>query len=437
MQLLAMRWALALLPVALCVAGLDAARAANAQPPYQVDLRVVDAGLEAEFRLGSATDEFRFDALADEIRARSWSVITCNLVLDQDSIRSRKQRKFSRFTLLIRPDPAGHDQPYPVLQRVGADGYLLYTPHLLTSTMNAAPQIRVRLRRGLIALAGGGKHPKREPLQFLPTDRYVFIGPIDYVSLQAHSATVAPPEMPAWLTLTAINAMEHVVTQYAQRLDERLSTSPLLVLQHSDEGADALWRGDTTPGYTISLRFSGSAWRQNAPPLRAIVTSFIAHEAFHFWNGEAALSRDSATQPWLHEGSAEYAAESIGMDGREPGPAPVMQQLEECRSALQDAPLAGQAGRSGLAPYSCGALLFRVADHATKPATESGFFELWRRILQRSRAQGGVYGVNELRDLLAGPHTRPEATEIFDLILGGGADRWQTIAQDLHALGIE
>ena len=409
---------------------LDVGASAQAAD-YRIELQTSEEGITAEYQLRAAVEAFRFNPTADAIRAQSWRVTTSGLMLDAGVVRSASGARFDRFTLLITPDQRAIDRVYPALQRIGESGYLLHTPHLRADT-DEVPIIRAARAAGHVTIAAGKLDPQR-----LPADRYIYLGPKDYLSERASMSVVSPPRIPAWVRQLSVDTFERVAGEYAQRLAVRLPVKPLLVLSYDETQPGASWRGETTPGYTLSLRYTGRQWQTQTAASSSIVETFVGHEAFHFWNAELLSSTVNATQPWLHEGSADYAAllTAPSLEGKG-FTAELEQRLNRCQSSLQERALNGPAGTQGSAPYSCGTVLFWAADVATRTGTRgAGFFELWRELFARARGQGNAYEVLDLLAVMAKQSSRAQST--FELLLNDGdASRWMQLVQRLRALGI-
>ena len=145
------------------------------------------------------------------------------------------------------------------------------------------------------------------------------------------------------------------------------------------------------------------------------------------------MSRDDDTDPWLHEGGAEYAAllgaVSTGDLDEAQGRAVLTRHLTRCREILGDRALDPARLRSGSGPYACGTLIQWLADLELR-RSGSDVLALWKTVLEAGRASPTGYGVAEFRAGL----TSDSAVAV--LLDGPAATRWSTIADRLRAAGV-
>ncbi len=103
----------------------------------------------------------------------------------------RRQRlAVSRIHDRDQADEVASDRVYPALFKVGADGLALYTPYLAGDPAEYESFVEPKLPSNMIAAAGA----QREIGVFgmLGVDRYVYLGPSDYI--RRHGAIfVVPP----------------------------------------------------------------------------------------------------------------------------------------------------------------------------------------------------------------------------------------------------
>src|SRR5688572_7157700 len=83
---------------------------------YQIDLIPSGSGVTARYRLTAPADSFRFDPAANQIRSRSWHLLTPGLLLEEGVVRSPNGHRFNRFEVHIGADAQAFDRTYPVLQ---------------------------------------------------------------------------------------------------------------------------------------------------------------------------------------------------------------------------------------------------------------------------------------------------------------------------------
>ena len=183
----------------------------------------------------------------------------------------------------------------------------------------------------------------------------------------------------------------------------------------------------------VALRFYGSGWEKEDATRATRAAGVVFHEAFHFWNGELAVSHDAN---WLREGSAEYASlllqfESGRLNAAE-FTARLSGSLAECRKTLRGEPLNGPAGQDGQAPYACGTFIQWLAERAA-PASRQGrrpFFAIWRQIVADARGRDGhLYTLDDFRRIAhLSDKASPFGRAVQLILYGKGTGRWDEIA---------
>lgn len=402
---------------------------------YEIHLRSDDGTVIAEYRLNHAVQEFSFDTVARTIRSKTMRLVSGDVALRESTVRPVGTRQFDRFSVRILPDAEEVDRVYPVVQRIGREGLLIYMPHLLGTSDAQVSRVVVNRMSSQVVVWGAMQDSHANGGQVsVPSDRYVFVGPQRYVDARHYSTVISAPDTPAWLTSLASRSLERQVQNYSQALGMSLPGKPLLILSH-DPKLPPRWRGDTTPGFTVALRFHGDEWVEPTAKSQALLTRSIAHEAFHFWNGEMAQSNDSESQPWLHEGSAEYAAIVTGNPEEGPVEANVQAALNECSAVLQAQALAGGIGRRGRAPYACGVVISWIADIASTSRDRGmGFFAIWQELL-KTRPQ---YSASDFLQIARRHQKSADLDKLLSVILEReGVSRWFALSEQLQKLGIQ
>ena len=182
-------------------------------------------------------------------------------------------------------------------------------------------------------------------------------------------ATVIDSEMPAWLA--AIYRQLHA--QRARRAPApRLGPSGIAepTVLAAWEGAarnGASMNGGTLKGL-ILMRLEGEAALAPNPALRDMARWFIAHEAAHFWLGQA-VSYEGSRDSWIMEGGADLlAARTV----QRLDPSYSRRRRSSTRRSATAREAAAQAGRrrrpsaaSIARTYACGAVFALVAERAS------------------------------------------------------------------------
>ncbi len=144
--------------------------------------------------------------------------------------------------------------------------------------------------------------------------------------------------------------------------------------------------GGTLKGL-ILMRFEGKAALTEIPALKNMARWFIAHEAAHFWLGQA-VGYESARDSWIMEGGADLLAVRTvsrldpSFDGRKA----LNDALRDC-SNLAVKPVATAIERGDhRVHYACGAVFALVAEKADG----GDFFGFTRTLIESNRAKGEV-----------------------------------------------
>jgi hypothetical protein len=411
-----------------------------AAEPDQVSARIIiyplDGTIRAAYRLAEPTTHFRFAEPLDAIRSKSWSVKTPGLTLNHDVVTADNGQPFREFTIAIKPDDTAFDRVYPALFKVGADGLALFTPYLAGERAAWQSFVEPKLPGNVAVVAGS----EREIGVFgmLGVDRYIYLGPADYVH-RRDAVFIVPPDLPSWIDESIEARMDGVLKLYETRLGRPLPASPEILMAYADTPGASRYRGDVSAGLIMALRFRGHAWHDRGSDDNFDIVHLIAHESFHLWNGQLFNSRELAEQPWLHEGSAEYAAlltlRTIGELKDEDFRDELETRINHCREDLGGEPLRVAGAQMGNVAYDCGVVIQWVADLAERRDDERNgdFFTLWRDIFAQAVDHDNVYGVDEFEAAVP-----PAARPIIDLILDQpGAARWDVLPEQLKQLGID
>jgi hypothetical protein len=352
-------------------------------------------------------------AFADrDVVRETWTVLTPGVTLAGGVISG--ETPFETVELEVRADSAERDRIYMGISRVG-DGHILYGPALRLEGVPTT--LLFQAAEGAAVLPAEGA-----------IEGYAYLGPDDQVSSAGEARVVAGRNVSAELAGPMRETFRRALEVYGARLGPDLPYTPTLAISVDSPGP-AMFRGDVTDTGVISTRFRGDVWRG----AEEHVATFVWHEAFHLWNGHGIGTPDADTDPWLHEGGAEYAsivgAASTGAIGEGAARRRLAQHLNGCRATLAERSEAASRLRSGSGPYACGTLIQWIADMELRQAGRGDILALWRDMLAEARRDGD-YGVADFRARLA-PDSRA-----MDLLDGPGEGRWARIEARLNALGV-
>lgn len=404
-----------------------ASASASQPPPIDgVVIRPAANGLHVGYRALPPAQRFAFaDRGAAEIRKDTWKALGDGVSLADDGVTASSS--ISAFEIAIAPDSKERDRVYPALTPVG-EGWLIYAPHLRLEgapaglAVETPPGWNVTGRRG----AGGA----------LVGDGYVFTGPSAYLH-QGAADVIRAPSIPAWLAGEVDAAASGAVAFYGRRLGLPLARRPAIVISH-DQAGNGSFRGDTTPGAMMSLRFRGASWNERDPAAVERVADFVHHEIFHFWNGELARSSQGDTRPWLHEGGANYAALLASRDrgtmSQERMLVALDRHLERCQVALANRDLRDNGPKNGGDTYACGTVLQWALDIGLRKSSNGArdVLSWWKDVFAQARTEGGTYSFERAYALVGA-----EASRAASVLLDAGDDgRWAAFAEAAGKYGV-
>lgn len=169
--------------------------------------------------------------------------------------------------------------------------------------------------------------------------------------------------------------------------------TPVLIVQFSpskSKSENPYWRGDQSSSNVIRLNFGGDQWLGASGLLKQDMLRFVAHEAFHIWNGYLEGREFGRHHPWLHEGGAEIVANTYlvrdGKIGVSDAVAYINGRINQCILSLRDKSVVqlSRSGASGL-EYSCGTLFNAALSIKIDGNVFQGSIALWKEILASGR----------------------------------------------------
>lgn len=426
-----MRSALAVLGAIL--AAMVLASCITPKPGPQSTVRIVvrptETGLTASYGLPGPATRFPFRDTAGDIRTDTWSTSTPGAAIVDAAVTFSAPT--TAFQIALTPDTSQRDRIYPALTPIGA-GWLVYAPHLLPAEVGGLiHDVEFSLPDGWVVIG------RRDSKGKLVLDGWVYAGPEALVERGAADVVTAP-DTPGWLRAEVLKAANESAALFTERLGVSLTSRPGIIIAHFPKERGGGMRGDVTPGAMVSVRFYGEPWSKQAPGDAEQVHEFLAHETFHFWNGDMVDSAENADRPWLHEGGASYAA-LLALDATPaPDSAPLLKGVNEnlgkCQSALEDGRSLMTADmRGGETPYACGVVLQWAWDAGLR-ATSGGkrdVLSLWKDVIADALRGNREYTVaSTLR------HVPRDAAKAGDVLLNStGADRWTVFADALRGYG--
>ena len=155
--------------------------------------------------------------------------------------------------------------------------------------------------------------------------------------------------------------------------------------------------GGTVQGQQVYLHFFGPSWQYKSAKATSWVPFFLAHEASHLFQQSPYLKPNEA---WIKEGAAEAMATLVSKDlgtwtEQQEGDY-VRKAINNCATALNEAPLPKHADLGKFRPYyDCGLVMFLAVDASMRQSSAgaSNIFKLWQAF--REAVQAGAAATNE------------------------------------------
>lgn len=419
---------LALAAAMLCLGPVGPARSAPPATTTAVVLTADDEGLTAVYSLSRPLERFRFAASdGAEIHKEGWILVGDAARWDGDAIVRRDGRPLRGFQLRIRPDTQQRDRIYPALTRIGTKGWMIFEPHFAAAGDQGPTTVRLDFPALWTSLPAGstGARPASQGFTYLGPKAYVAGGQANLVSGES---------VPPWLPATISGRADKVSAYFTRRLGISLPRPPLIiVVQEPGSGGD--FRGDVTDGGIVSLRFYGDVWAREDTQSAADIGGFVAHEAFHFWNGWMFKPSEDVGEAWLNEGGAEYAALLAKLEVGDLDDAGMRAALGErmsgCAAFLEAGGLRTSPPRGGQPIYDCGVVAQWAADLQTRKASQGrrDVLDVWRELLNGAQASRRY----DVAGFLALLPSEPQAP--LTRLLEGGDDLWPRFAAGMAPLG--
>lgn len=225
-------------------------------------------------------------------------------------------------------------------------------PTRLTFTDRAGP-ILARGRRVAMATMTDG-------------DTYVLFGKGD-LKIGPALTTLIDPALPGWLDAYLKAEMPRILAMYRAQLGPAPIGQPTLMVAWGGSGFHGTsMSGSVLPGLVV-MTFLGSGVVKPSVELADYARWFVAHEAAHFWLGQA-VAYSSPAESWITEGGAELLAfrATAAIDPKFDVRARMAKARAECQPLLAR-PIASAYERDGdfRAYYACGVIIALAAERAS------------------------------------------------------------------------
>ncbi len=261
---------------------------------------------------------------------------------------------------------------------------------------------------------------------------YAIFGPLPTVSGDG-VRTMIDADLPEWLAGYLAGFTPKVIRALTEGLGPGGLDQPTILA--SWEGADrngASMNGGTLKGL-ILMRFEGKGALGENPPLRDMARWFVAHEAAHFWLGQA-VTYDTPRDSWIMEGGADLLAIRIiaGLDPSYDGRAILNDALRDC-ARLATKPIASALERDEhRAYYACGAVFALIAEKVHG----NNFLAFTRELIAANQDDRSVNSADWIAALVRTSGKPALGRLIAALVDGGSKNPGADIALLLREAGI-
>ncbi len=198
-------------------------------------------------------------------------------------------------------------------------------------------------------------------------ETYVVFGKIDPVIGPALT-TIIDPRMPEWISAYLKREIPEILANYRRRMGPAPVGQPMLIASWQGPTPNMLSLGGSVLPGLVTMVFEGEGAVSPNPRTTNYARWFVAHEAAHFWLGQA-VGYSSPAESWITEGGADLLA--IRATGAADPTFDVRARLREARAEC--APFLKRGGvasaylRDGdfRAYYACGTLIALAAEQAS------------------------------------------------------------------------
>lgn len=232
---------------------------------------------------------------------------------------------------------------------------------------------------------------KGKKVRSATTDRgesYVVFGPAQLHNGAAMS-TIVDPRLPTWMG-DYLKAEFPKVIAYYQRLmgPAPVGNATLMASWQGPTKGMVSLGGSVLPGL-VTMVFEGEGVTSPGPRISDNARWFIAHEASHFWLGQA-VSYSHPSESWITEGGADLLAirATKAFDPAYDTRSRFTDARKECARFLKNGGVASAYERAGdfRAYYACGTIIALAAEQASG----GSFADFVKALIARHGAKGTV-----------------------------------------------
>mgnify|MGYP003592099754 CR=1 FL=1 len=360
----------------------------------------------ADYRLDEKVDAIEFGPAVVQFRQAAWTIATPGAALaaneGKESVRGA-EAPFDALRIDVKLyEPWAHDS-YVAMDRHSDGGTAIYLGHFMGGVRQGGVLRNMLLHIELKGLRG--------ETTFLPDEAnrdlgvYGYFGPQKIVANGRVHALI-DPATPVWIREALADTAEKVASVYATKLGRPAPATLALIIGAAGLGNEGYSiKGGALPGQIV-YKLEGRELLVDTPQARQRVQQLAAHELAHVWQGLVTKGGIGDTQPWVHEGGAEYlsvlALRQSGLWTSAQAEAYTTQMQKECSDSQAKHAADPALPLAWREHYTCGYTRYHELG--------VGGFALWKAMMSMTEARGEPYSEAILQDAAkALPRTAPVA----------------------------
>ena len=262
---------------------------------------------------------------------------------------------------------------------------------------------------------------------------YVLFGPAEPLAANG-MATLIDPALPQWIRGALTEATPAIMARLTAQLGPPPGREPMLMVSWTGPTPRRIAMTGSVLPNLLQMTFEGDGVLRENAGLRDHALWFIAHEAAHFWLGEAVVYQYARDQ-WITEGGAELLAFRIvpAVDPAYDGRAELQKAIDDCVRLSTGHGIASAEERGEQrAYYACGTVFALIAEAASHPP----FGAFVRRLVDRNRADRVLTRAEWLAALDRVSHDPSLSADIARLLDQGAPDPASVIASLFTRAGV-
>ncbi len=341
--------------------------------------------LRAEITLPAPATGFEFEFENMHQRFDRWTPAGAGWSFDGQHVKRQDGAAFSQFELRLAPDARFYDRHYVALERVGSNGWTVFTGALRAASGKTTLRL-ANFPDGYLVRPGSMPQSvsSAAALDITDSDRQLFyVGPLAALA-EGKVNVIAGEEIPRWLREQLSTQVGSAIAVLSSRFGATLPTAPTILVTWSAQWPHKDYKASVLDDGVIAFSLRGMNLSLQDTELADQLTNTSIHEVIHLWNGGLWKNAANVQQPWLDEGSAEYLASRLWQDS-ESLRAETEQRLKACMLRSDRRPLDGSQGSvRGAIPYDCGFVIQLAAEAAVLKAHQGDGFDLWRAVFRNA-----------------------------------------------------